>query len=226
MWADESDIILVMAPNIGETVRKLRERRGMSQQELAEAVSVTQQAIAKLERGGVRRPGYIVELARALNVDPEELSGGTVSTRQPKPADLIDDFVPSQRNLPLLGQAEGGPDGAFEMNGETADYVARPPGLEGISTAYAIQMVGTSMEPRYMDGETLYINPRKRPTPSCYVVFQTQTEEFGPTKAFVKQYAGQDNGDVVFRQLNPEKTFKIKGTSIKSIHRVVLAGDY
>ena len=55
-------------------LREWRERRLLTQRELAELVGVTQGTINRIERG-VHRPrlGTVRKLAEALGVDPDEL---------------------------------------------------------------------------------------------------------------------------------------------------------
>lgn len=58
---------------IGEKVRRLRERRGMSQAALAQAIGMTQQGVQSLEGGESRRPRKLRELARFLDVSEDWL---------------------------------------------------------------------------------------------------------------------------------------------------------
>jgi ribosome-binding protein aMBF1 (putative translation factor) len=59
-----------LAFELGRAVRELRERRGWSQTELAEAAAMTQSAIARFEAGGTVPTLPVLErLARALDVE-------------------------------------------------------------------------------------------------------------------------------------------------------------
>jgi len=56
--------------HIGEEVRRLRTERGLSQQELAERMGVTQSVVARLEAGGVEpRLSTLDRVAQALDVE-------------------------------------------------------------------------------------------------------------------------------------------------------------
>jgi len=59
----------------GEYVRELREKKGMSQKELAEMVGATSSYICAIERGTKPAPPYwtVKRIAEALELDPEEL---------------------------------------------------------------------------------------------------------------------------------------------------------
>lgn len=62
---------------VGGNVREKRVLKGMSQEELAQAVGLTFQQIQKYERGANRiSASRLVELAKALNVPVVELFGG------------------------------------------------------------------------------------------------------------------------------------------------------
>lgn len=60
--------------SIGENIKKLREAAGMSQNELARAVGVGQNAISKIE-AGTRFPSVITlrNIARVFNVTTDSL---------------------------------------------------------------------------------------------------------------------------------------------------------
>jgi ribosome-binding protein aMBF1 (putative translation factor) len=59
-----------LAFELGRAVRELRERRGWSQTQLADAASMTQSAVARFEAGGTTPTLPVLErLARALDVE-------------------------------------------------------------------------------------------------------------------------------------------------------------
>ncbi len=56
---------------VGGRLRQARERRVMSQEDLARAADVTEATISRIENGHAQpRPSTIRKLAGALNVDP------------------------------------------------------------------------------------------------------------------------------------------------------------
>lgn len=61
---------------LAERVRSERERRKMSQDELAKAAGISQSTIAQIERGRNKGTKYILSLAKALSVAPEWLGTG------------------------------------------------------------------------------------------------------------------------------------------------------
>ena len=81
--------------NIGNTLRELRTRRGMSQAELAERIGKKRSAVGNYE-SGAREPDLdtLRVLAVALNVSVAELLGGDAESPAP-PVDLD----PARRRL-------------------------------------------------------------------------------------------------------------------------------
>lgn len=78
----------------GERLRRLREARGFTQRELAEAAETSQRMIAYYEtHSGTPAGPVLLRLARALKVTPEELAG---LKAEPRATDL-----PSPQNLKL-----------------------------------------------------------------------------------------------------------------------------
>ena len=68
--ADEAYEASKLAYELGRAVRELRERRGWSQTQLADAASMTQSAVARFEAGGTTPTLPVLErLARALDVE-------------------------------------------------------------------------------------------------------------------------------------------------------------
>jgi transcriptional regulator with XRE-family HTH domain len=62
----------------GERIKSVRERRGLTQQEVADAVGVTRVAVALWESGDTKslKPGHLFKLARKFGKSPEWLVTG------------------------------------------------------------------------------------------------------------------------------------------------------
>ena len=173
-------------------------------------------------------------LARLLGIEEARLRGLTAGG-------FAEPFVPEaplpERNaalagpvrfagkIPLYGQAEGGADGQFPLNGSLITEIDAPPPVAGVAGAYAVMVVGTSMEPRYFAGEAVYVNPRVPVRAGDFVVAQIGTHEGEPPLAYVKRYLGRNDKTVRFEQLNPGKRLSFPAERIVSIHRVVMSGE-
>ena len=92
--------------------------------------------------------------------------------------------------------------------------------------AYAVYIVGDSMEPRYYAGELAHIHPGKPITIGAFVLVQIRPEHDGDTpKAVLKRLVKRSATKIVLEQYNPPKKFEIKADDIVSLHRVVGSGE-
>ncbi len=127
--------------------------------------------------------------------------------------------------IPMYGQAVGGADGQFPLNGNLITEVAAPPSLAGVAGAYAVMVVGTSMEPRYFAGEAVFVNPRLPVRVGDFVVAQIAADEGEPPLAYVKRYVGRNEKSIRLDQLNPPKKLAFAADRVVSIHRIVMSGE-
>lgn len=128
-------------------------------------------------------------------------------------------------DIPLYGTVVGGVDGQFELNGNILDRVKGPASLFGVKDAYAVQVAGESMYPRYEDGETVFVNPNRRPTRNDYVVAQIRIDENGPPLAYVKKLVRWNSEKLVLSQLNPDKELVFDGRDVESVHYILRSGE-
>ncbi len=130
------------------------------------------------------------------------------------------------RDLRVLGMAECGPDGWSLWNGEVMEMTSRPPNLAGAALAYAVYVVGNSMEPRYHSGELVYVHPGRPVDVGAYVLVQVKPAHDGDApKAVVKRLVRRSATKVILEQFNPKKTIELKTCDILSMHRVVGSGE-
>lgn len=129
------------------------------------------------------------------------------------------------KRIPVYGQAIGGPDGRFVLNGNNLFDVLAPASLSGVSTAYAVMVVGDSMEPRYHSGEVAYVHPGLPVRRGDYVVAQIVEDEHEPPSAYVKQFVSLTENGLTLEQLNPKRSLKFSRPTVKSVHRIILAGE-
>lgn len=223
--------------SIGERVRARRKELGLSQSAVGRlAGGISYQAVQQIEGGGESR--HLVAIAKALKVWPEWLQSGSGPKEQSfvnpdtnRDTGLTNDKLThqssgpkdgSQETLKVLGMAEGGPDGWSLWNGDVIETIRRPDNLIGVEGAYAVYVMGHSMEPRFNQGEHAHIHPHKPLEPGCYVLVQRKPVDGYPTPlAIVKRLVRRSGSKVVLEQLNPPKTFDVKSDEIVSIHRVV-----
>jgi len=209
------------AKSLGDRVKERRRALGLSQPQLAKKVGgITYQAIQQLEGGGGSR--HLVPIARALGVTAEWLQDGT----GPAPSKAAVARGGTAEKLKVLGMAECGADGWSLWNGDVIDLIDRPAGLVGVPNAYAVYVVGASMEPRYHPGEVVHIHPGRPVEIGAYVLVQRKPRAAGEAPlAVIKRLAKRSGAKITLEQFNPPKAFDIKAGDIVSIHRVVGSGE-
>jgi phage repressor protein C with HTH and peptisase S24 domain len=127
--------------------------------------------------------------------------------------------------IPVYGRAVGGVDGEFEMNGSILYHVMAPPSLAAHKGAYAVQVSGDSMSPRYEDGEICFVDPTRRVKKGDYVIVQIKTEDEGMLLAYVKKFCRHNAAELVLEQFNPPKELRFEARSVESVHYIALAGN-
>src|SRR5262249_8296584 len=118
--------------------------------------------------------------------------------------------------IPIRSAARGGTDQAMFLEDGPIGYTPRPANLGGVRAAYAIYMVGDSMEPRYEPGWLLHVNPFKPPVRGRDVVVYKHGQA-----VLIKTFIGWEGDTLVLRQLNPPDTLRIPRDEVNECHLVV-----
>lgn len=210
--------------DLANRLKKLVDADPRSPKQISLDAGLGETAVHDILRGKSRKPQATTlhRIAQSLRVDlqllldedealPDHAAVPPNSGPHIRPAP-----VSQQRDLPVLGEARGGDDGFFLHNGDVLAYAERPPELMQVRGAYALVMRGTSMEPRYFDGELLRVHPFRRVHAGSFVHIETHDG-----RSYVKQYLRRDDKWTWFRQLNPEATLQLRTDDIKSIRRIV-----
>lgn len=225
---------------MGNGLRELREERGWTHEEAAQAVGVSRSHFIKLERSERGLTEHTISrAARAFSVPRvrvlgDEVAGGDAvetrphepdapNVRQPRQAQGVDlTKLKGPRNVPVLGTGVAGSEGDFRFNGQTIDHAPRPPGVEDKPDVYVVYVVGDSMLEKFEDGDPLYIDPRRRAKARDFVVVELHgTSEGEPGEAFVKRLVRRGGGKIVVEQFNPRKELTFDEARVKHVHRVI-----
>src|SRR5438876_825684 len=118
--------------------------------------------------------------------------------------------------IPVRSAARGGGDQEMFLEDGPIGYTPRPSNLNGVRGAYAIYMIGDSMEPRYQQGWLLHVNPFKPAIRGRDVVVYKKDKA-----ALIKQFAGWEKDALLLRQLNPAREIKVPREEVAEIHLVV-----
>ncbi|MCT6903831.1 MAG: helix-turn-helix domain-containing protein, partial [Lactobacillus sp.] len=123
-------------------------KANLTQEELASRTKVTKGAVSSWERGTLPRQEKLEAIAKATNVSYEWLligtepkgENGVVST--PNGVVLPNIDFPTNKTIPVYGQAVAGVNGEFVFNGIKLFEVLCPPQLSRVNNAYGVQVSG------------------------------------------------------------------------------------
>lgn len=223
----------------------------MSQGMLATAAGISQQAVALLEAGRTRKGRNLADLARVLRVregwletgeEPRDAPGPDVvaapegqasASGSPPLATVRAIDLPGRqdmpRDVPVFGVAAGNyDDGSFALeSGDAIDYVRRGPGIAAARDVYGLYVTGTSMEPRYEDGDLIYVSAKRPVRVGDYVIVEAKAAHEGDApRCYVKRLVRRlPDGGVDVEQFNPPKTMTFAGLELLRLHRVLSMAD-
>ena len=130
------------------------------------------------------------------------------------------------RDVPVRGIAVGGDDGHFEFNGEVVDYARRPPGIAGARNVFAIYVRGSSMAPRFEEGELVFVHPDRPPVPGCDVLVELHGEAGQPGLCFIKRLVRRTASRLVLAQFNPPREdLAFESGRVRNLFRILTPGD-
>ncbi|MGH7044959.1 MAG: LexA family transcriptional regulator [Stellaceae bacterium] len=205
------------------------ERVGATQADLARHLRLAPSAVSRMLRGERQMKQLeTVQVAGFLGVSPDEVLGHAVAATAlsgigevsrpgrgrppsaPPPVGRATDLIP------IRSAGRGGADQAMFLDDGPIGYTPRPANLGGVRAAYAIYMVGDSMQPRYEQGWLLHVNPFKPPIRGRDVVVYKIGEI-----VLIKQFVGWEGDTLVLRQFNPPDTLRVPRDEVRECHLVV-----
>lgn len=205
--------------SLGARLRKAREDSGLTQTQIAKEFLITRNAVSLWE-SDVNAPttDKIARIADLTGVSVEWLLSGRDTKIVQKPDIANPRDLP--RDVPVLGIAACGEDGAFLFESTTIDWVNRPARIKGLPHIYALYVQGSSMAPWREEGETVYVNPKQHVQIGDYVVVQTGTGG-KPTAAYIKRLVKRSATEIRLKQYEPAEEFSISMRKVISIHRIM-----
>ena len=210
------------------------DRAGASQADLARHLRLAPSAISRMLKGDRQmRLLEAVQVAAFLGVSQDEvlqhagasieppvdaISGPTGPARRGRPPRAMPSppAAPRAEPIPIRSAGRGGGDQEMFLEDGPIGYTARPANLNGVRGAYAIYMVGDSMEPRYEQGWLLHINPFKPPTRGRDVVVYKKGQA-----VLIKQFVRWEGDALLLRQLNPPGELRLPRDEVIECHLVV-----
>lgn len=194
----------------GQEIKKRREARDWSQQELAKKAGTNQQTVARIELGRTVLSRALPKIKKILDMD-------TGISSVPLPDSLPD----GARDLPIFASAQGGP-GDMLLTHEPIDYVQRPEPLATVRNGYGMYIVGDSMAPAFEQGDLALVNPHVPYQGNDDVlIFKEYNEEYA---AVVKRLVRATADSWHLRQFNPDKIITLSRKEWPKCH--VIVGKY
>ena len=209
---------------LGERIKYLRKKRGLSLEQLAEAVGISRQTVHRYETGAITNVPHekIEALARALGTTPSRLMGwdneDRLSSLNYIEGTKLSDIT--KRRLPVLGNvACGEPIFATE---ETGYYVSVS---SDISADFCLTARGDSMiNARIFDGDILFVKQQDSVDDGEIAVVLIEDE------ATVKRvYFNREDGILTLMPENPTyKPMRYMGRELDRIRILgkVVSGQY
>lgn len=194
------------------------------------------------------RPGYSqAGLARALGRDPASVSRMLKGERQIKVSELpaIERYLDATpesdtrpapnaplrpyrgdwaADIPVMGTTVGGDHGHgdFEMNGEIAYHVPRPPRYTGRRDVFALIVQGTSMSPWREPGSLVYVEGSRPPRNGEYVVIEMKPRNGDTVRpTFLKKLLATTSTKLRLLQYEPRREFEIERAKVLHVYRVI-----
>lgn len=192
--AQENLAVTIPTMDIHKRIKALRLEKKLTQTALGALVGVKYQAVQQWESGKTAPDRKLTEeVAKALNTTPEYLLFGTSSDQTEEQTDPVGAQEKSSSLLPLrysvgtknfrrvyvLGRGQGGlperiwTDGDYPV-GATDEYA------ELATTdphAFLTPVIGTSMVPKFVPGDFVFVEPSSPPEPGDDVLVRLTTGE-------------------------------------------------
>jgi transcriptional regulator with XRE-family HTH domain len=183
--------------SLGSRIKEARQKRGLKQADIATRFRINAAAVSQWETNETRPDtSRLRDLADLLAISVDWLTSDDSSDGDRRAAGHLTQADVAvggawQRDLPVYGTAVGGQEknGDFDFNtGDIIDYILRPPRLHGARSAFAVYLIGTSMEPRFREGAPVLVHPGLPAKPGDDVLVELRPSIDGaPHPALVKR---------------------------------------
>ncbi len=209
-----------MLDSIGERLRKMRESKDLTIDQLAELCGLTAGHIGRIERDDSRNPRFVTiqKLANALGVKPEEILYPKETPDRPHNAFDAPKYIPN--DIPVVGLTKAGRGGFYDDQGfpigEGFRRVHRPIDVKD-PNAYALIVEGDSMSPMLERGWIVYVCPNHNYDNGDLVVVALNSDE-----VMIKKFRKQD-GVMILQSINPAyEPLILVPEGFRFIHKVCL----
>lgn len=232
--------------SIGSALIRLRERSGVALRPLAQSMGYAHaSSLQRYMDAGFNKP-LAIDLARkfadalagkgAPPIERDEFFRLAGLPGEPNAQPFRMEGASDQRmthNVPVYGTALGADellDGeAIEQTtlnrAEVISWLRRPVLLDGRTDVYGLYVQGSSMDPRYRDGATVFVEGKKPPkVGEDAVVYLRLPDDHDGERAscvLIKTLVKKSASFIELEQYNPRITFRLPMDRVQDLHRVV-----
>lgn len=163
---------------VGDVIRRMREERGWTQQQLSSHSGLSRSYISLLEIGEIDKPSgkVLTRLAHAFRMSMEEmmramgyLPGTSAGPRRRGIDEILEEArAAAPMAVPLIEEPAGAGPGQMVI-----DYVYLSPTVGRGRNMFAISVKGSSMAPRIEEGDIVVVDRDARPQDGQTVVAMT-----------------------------------------------------
>lgn len=182
-----------MILTLGERIKSRRLELELTQTQLGEMVGLTQSALQNIEVGKTNRPRNIDIIAAALNCSSQFLQFGINLTDESNVS-----YAPTfKNNLPMISWVQAGNWSEIEiLPYDDIEYYLCP--INCSKKSFVLKVQGSSMEPRFIQGEHIYVDPEAEVENGSLVIARLVDENQATFKQLIIE------GDKKFlKALNP-----------------------
>lgn len=234
-------VSMIDGKTLGEHLSALKAQSGYSLDTIASGAGYAgRSSIQRYFNPTYDAPYLPRELAEKLaeglapKVDPAAvlvLTGDAVTNARPVKFEGASS-VELPRDVPIYGTALGAPqdfDGqAIEQTmlntGEVIGYLRRPTVINGQKNVYGLYIQGSSMAPRYEEGETAFVSGGGRPPrigDDVVVYLREDEDEERAAAVLIKRLVRRTSEYTELEQFNPPMSFRIETARVLRIDRVI-----
>ena len=126
-----------------------------------------------------------------------------------------------RRQIPIVGVPVAGDDERITVDPHSPGAILATPPFENVPGVRGLYVRGRSMEPRYYAGELVYFNPTRIPNPGDFVFVLLREPQFTAPIGYIRQYLGEDGGQLRLATLNPTREVLIDRRAVVSVATII-----
>ena len=203
----------------------IRTKYRISQPELASRSGVSQSQISKYEKGEIAKPSHdkLIRIAEALNCSVEDITDELDEKIKPafqsfnSPGVAI--FIPHYTEAQQMNKDFPQGDGVVIRPEAAQAQIRKPSFLEYSDKAYAITTYSEAMQPRYTNGDILYVDPTLTAMKGDDAILLFQLD--GRFVGIVREVVEVGEMQISVKDVKSNKTVNFSLTELYEVHVIV-----